>query len=399
MPQNGKLYQFINCYIIREHKIICEDIWVRNGKIVDPEKIFFDEKVVADEKIDCKKKLLAPGFIELQINGGYGYDFSFQDRTEEGLAVVGKKLLEHGVTAFCPTVVTSPLEIYHKVLPKLAPQQGGQHGATVLGAHVEGPFINKEKKGAHPSHCILTYDEGVSQLEKTYGNLDNVRVITLAPELINSSMVIRDLTRRNIVVSLGHSTANLIGGEEAHHNGANFITHLFNAMLPFHHRDPGLVGLLTSEKVTEKQPIFFGIIADGIHTHPAALRIAYRVHPKGLILVTDAVSAFGLESGQHKIGQLDIEVKNNMAFIMGTETLCGSTTSMIQCVRNLIKFTGCSPEYALEAASLHPAQVLGISGQKGTLNYGADADFVILTDDYEIASTWINGERVYDADL
>lgn len=111
-------------------------------------------------------------------------------------------------------------------------------------------------------------------------------------------------------------------------------------MLQFHHRDPGLVGLLASDKVSEKHPIFFGIITDGAHTHPAALRIAYRVHPEGLVVVTDAISAFGLQSGKHKIGQLDIEVRDNKAFIAGTDTLCGSIASMIQCVRNLISFTG-----------------------------------------------------------
>lgn len=181
--------------------------------------------------------------------GGYGYDFSFEDKIEEGLAVVSKKLLEHGVTAFCPTMVTSPPEVYHKVLPKLGPKKGGRHGATVLGVHAEGPFINKDKKGAHPSKCILKYDQvldllilskclspslcqGISQLEETYGSLENIRIITLAPELVNSSAVIASLKSKNIVVSLGHSTANLSEGEEAVLDGANLITHLFNAMLP-----------------------------------------------------------------------------------------------------------------------------------------------------------------------
>uniref|UniRef100_A0AAR5Q201 N-acetylglucosamine-6-phosphate deacetylase n=1 Tax=Dendroctonus ponderosae TaxID=77166 RepID=A0AAR5Q201_DENPD len=282
MPTNGKLYQFINCNILSDHKIIQEDIWVRNGKIVDPEKIFFDEKISADVKIDCANKLIVPGFIEIQINGGYGYDFSFEDKTEEGLAIVSKKLLEHGVTAFCPTVVTSPVDIYRKVLPKVTRRKGGPHGATILGAHVEGPFINTGKKGAHPSACILSYDQGITQLEETYGSLENIRIVTLAPELVNSSSVIGALRQRNIVVSLGHTMADLVQSEEAVLNGANLITHLFNAMLPFHHRDPGLVGLLASKKIPEKNPVFFGIIADGIHTHPAALRIAYRVHPDGM---------------------------------------------------------------------------------------------------------------------
>ncbi|KAH1028105.1 hypothetical protein HUJ05_001502 [Dendroctonus ponderosae] len=371
MPTNGKLYQFMNCNILSDHKIIREDIWVRNGKIVDPEKIFFDEKISADVKIDCANKLIVPGFIEIQINGGYGYDFSFEDKTEEGLAIVSKKLLEHGVTAFCPTVVTSPVDIYRKVLPKVARRKGGPHGATILGAHVEGPFINTGKKGAHPSACILSYDQGITQLEETYGSLDNIRIVTLAPELLNSSSVIGALRQRNIVVSLGKNEPAFISNDR-------FLCkyHLFLNVFRYILRSGQCWGRCR---------------ADGIHTHPAALRIAYRVHPD----VTDAISALGLQAGQHKIGQLDIEVKDNKAFIAGTSTLCGSVASMIQCVRNFIKSTGCSPEYAFEAASFHPALALGIEKNKGSLSYGADADFIMLTDDYDISSTWIDGECVY----
>ncbi|KAL1506024.1 hypothetical protein ABEB36_005461 [Hypothenemus hampei] len=282
MCENSKLYKFANCRILRDHKIILEDLWVRNGVFVNPEKLFFDEKKPADVIIDCKNRVIAPGFIEIQINGGFGYDFSFETKTEEGLAIVSKKLLEHGITAFCPTVVTSPEQIYHKVLPKLKFRQGGKHGATILGAHVEGPFINKEKKGAHPPTCILSFEKGIEQLEKTYGSLDSVRIVTLAPELGNSAEVIQSLKQRNIVVSLGHSIADLSQSEEAVFHGANVVTHLFNAMLPFHHRDPGLVGLLASDKLCDTHPIYFGLIPDGIHTHPAAMRIAYRIHPDGI---------------------------------------------------------------------------------------------------------------------
>ncbi|XP_030745528.1 N-acetylglucosamine-6-phosphate deacetylase [Sitophilus oryzae] len=392
---DNKIQQFINCKILRDHKIIQEDIWVRNGKIIDPEKVFYDEKVSSDYKIDCEGNIIAPGFIELQINGGYGFDFAFKDNSQEGIDMVSKKILQHGVTSYCPTLVTSPVEIYHEVLPRLSYRKGGPEGATILGAHVEGPFISKDKKGAHPEYCIRDYDDGISVLEEVYGSLENIKIITLAPEYKNSSSVIRELRKRNITVSLGHSTADLLTGESAVEDGANLMTHLFNAMLPFHHRDPGLVGLLASDKISEERNIFFGIISDGIHTHPAALRIAYRVHPKGLIIVTDAISAFGLNEGEHKIGQLDVEIRDNKAFVAGTNTLCGSIASMIDCVKNFMKATDCSMEYALEAASLHPAQVLGIDDKKGTLNYGADADFVMLSENLDIVSTWIAGECVY----
>ncbi|KAJ8919369.1 hypothetical protein NQ315_016462 [Exocentrus adspersus] len=328
------LTQFVNCEVLRDHKIIKEDLWI--------------------------------------VEGGQGYDFSFPENTEEGVNVVSKSLLRQGVTSYCPTLVTSPKEIYHKVLPKIKKRRGDKNGATILGVH------------------------GISTLEEIYGSLDNVKIITLAPEFENSTEVIKALVERKIVVSLGHSTADLAVGEEAVKDGASLITHLFNAMLPFHHRDPGLVGLLASTYVSNLKRIYFGIISDGIHTHPAALRIAYRIHPKGLILVTDAISATGLEEGQHKIGQMAVEIIDSKAYVAGTNTLCGSTTSMIECVKLFISATGCPPEYALEAASLHPAKALGIENEKGTLHFGADADFVFLTSSFDVASTWIAGDCVYE---
>lgn len=143
--------------------------------------------------------------------------------------------------------------------------------------------------------------------------------------------------------------------------------------------------------------MYFGIISDGIHTHGAALRIAYRSHPNGLILVTDAISAMGLAEGTHRIGQYNIEVRNHKAFIAGTNTLCGSIAPMDECIRVFKRETKCSLAYALEASSLHPAQCLGISHQKGTLDYGADADFIIINDDINVISTWISGKCVFDS--
>lgn len=157
------------------------------------------------------------------------------------------------------------------------------------------------------------------------------------------------------------------------------------------------MGLLTSNKIPEGQTVYFGIISDGIHTHGAALRIAYRSHANGLILVTDAISAMGLEEGTHRIGQYSIEVRDQKAFIAGTNTLCGSIAQMDECIRVFKKETNCSLAYALEASSLHPAKCLGISHQKGTLEYGADADFIIIDDEIHVISTWIAGKCVFDS--
>lgn len=144
--------------------------------------------------------------------------------------------------------------------------------------------------------------------------------------------------------------------------------------------------------------IYFGLISDGVHTHPAALRIAHRIHPEGLILVTDAISALGLDAGTYRLGQYEIEVRNGKAYISGTNTLCGSIAPLDECIRIFKRATNCSTVYAIEAASLHPAKCLGIEAQKGTLNYGGDADFVFLDDELRVKSTWIAGECVFEND-
>ncbi|XP_011146809.3 N-acetylglucosamine-6-phosphate deacetylase isoform X1 [Harpegnathos saltator] len=389
------LKQFCNCKILRDGKIQLEDLWVRDGKFVNPEKIFYDEKITPDVKIDCNGALISPGFIDLQINGGFGIDFSNKvDNVKEGIDKVAKGLLKHGVTSFCPTIVTSPVKTYHSILPKIKKQNGGSHGACVLGVHIEGPFISPSKKGAHPENYIRRFDQGFKSVTDMYGDLNNVCMVTLAPEIPNATSIIEELCERNIKVSVGHSIANLSEGEIAVKHGASFITHLFNAMLPFHHRDPGLVGLLTSDQIPFGRIVHFGIISDGIHTHPAALRIAHRTHPEGLVLVTDAISALGLEEGIHQLGQLEIEIRKGSAYIAGTDILCGSITEMSKCVRNFREATGCTVVEALEAATLHPAKALGIDSYKGVLNFGADADFILLDDKLKLLSTWISGECV-----
>ncbi|XP_056466495.1 N-acetylglucosamine-6-phosphate deacetylase [Gadus macrocephalus] len=403
MPSNGSvsdapITQFINCRILKEHTLQREDLWVRDGRILDPEKLFFDEQGYADRQLDCGGAILAPGFIDVQLNGGYGVDFSTPSEDPgAGVAFVAKKILEHGVTSFCPTLVTSPPSVYHKVLPEVKVQSGGVHGAGVLGVHLEGPFISLEKKGAHPEQFLRTFggSGGVNPLLEVYGGLDNVSMVTLAPELAGSQSVVEELSQRGVTVSLGHSVANLSQAEEAVQQGASFITHLFNAMLPFHHRDPGIVGLLTSDRIPAGRSVFYGMIADGIHTNPAALRIAHRAHPAGLVLVTDAIMAMGLPPGRHTLGQQVIEIQGLHAYVAGTTTLSGSIATMDMCVRHFQQASGCSVPEALEAASLHPAQLLGISHQKGSLEYGCDADLVLMDDQMVLEATYISGVEVW----
>lgn len=400
MPaERDPVYQYQNCRLLRDHQLIVDDLWVRAGKIINPEKLFFEERTAADVKIDCGGAIISPGLIDVQINGAFGVDFSSDVVDVEcGVQKVAKGLLAHGVTSFCPTLVTSAKDTYRQIIPHIKRTNGGKDGAGVLGLHIEGPFINKEKKGAHDEELIREFTNGFPDLLDMYGSVDSAAIVTLAPEFDRSSEVIHELVRRGIAVSVGHSMSNLVQGEEAVNNGASFITHLFNAMLPFHHRDPHLIGLLTSQMIPSDRKVFYGLIADGIHTHPAALRIAYRVDPKGLVLITDATPAMGLLPGKHHIGSLMVEIKGKRAVIAGTNTLSGSIVTMDKCVRHLAKATDCGPVQALESATLHPAQLLRITDRKGTLENDTDADFIMVDNELNILSTYIAGDLVWQCD-
>jgi N-acetylglucosamine-6-phosphate deacetylase len=260
---------------------------------------------------------------------------------------------------------------------------------------------------------------GVSDIEKRYGAAfprepqtpedGIVKIVTLAPELdgMMDKGVIKELSRRNINVSIGHTTSGIEDATNAVKNGATLITHLFNAMAPFHHRDPGVIGLLGASNL-EKRP-YYGIICDGIHTHPNSAMVAYYAHPKGAVLVTDAMGAMGLPYGKYKLGQMDVERTDHGVYITGTDTLAGryfsiltgdslqnSDATMDSCVQNFRKFTNCSFIDAVEAATLRPAEVMGIKHFKGTLNPGSDADFLFVDEDLNVYETWIAGERVWN---
>ncbi|OBZ83829.1 putative N-acetylglucosamine-6-phosphate deacetylase [Choanephora cucurbitarum] len=333
-------------------------------------------------------------------------------------------LLRFGCTAFCPTVVSSSSEVYEKVLPLLKRRKGSATGgAEILGAHLEGPFISVLKKGAHNQSVFKVAKNGIADFDKTYGaelkkGSQTVSIITIAPELEGACDAIPDLVSRGITVAMGHSACRIAEAEKAVTKGANSITHLFNAMQAFHHRDPGLVGVLgasdlpspekksrypkssvSSPNRSELDPRpFYGLICDGVHVHPNSIRIAYCSHPSGAVLVTDTLSAMGLPKGVYVLGGKEVEVdEKGGAYVKGTKTLAGSTITIDQCIRNFQKFTNCSLVEAIEAATLHPAQMLGIDHRKGTLNAGADADFVFLDDssgEVYVKRVFVAGEEV-----
>ncbi|KAL6728843.1 hypothetical protein Aduo_010578 [Ancylostoma duodenale] len=394
----GKLIQFVNVKVLRDGKITWDHLWVRDGKIIDGAAVFYDEKRKADIEVDCEGYILSPGFIDIQINGGFGVDFSTLPSTDieyqRGVEKVSRGLLSHGVTSFAPTVITSPPEVYARVLPLLHRRDGSAKGAAILGAHVEGPFISPEKKGCHPKQHIRGFGfDPVKAIQKVYGSTENIAIVTIAPELDGSDAAIKYLSEHGVLVSLGHSTAGLVAGERGVAAGARSITHLFNAMQSYHHRDPCLIGLLTS-KMLGNRTMYYGIISDGIHTHDSALRLAHRTNPEGLIVITDAIAALGMGDGVHKLGDCVVNVRGLHAILEGTNTTAGSVASMPYCIRHLAKAARCPLEEALICATEKPATLLGLD-RKGVISLGSDADLVLINENVDVLATYIAGKLVY----
>lgn len=330
--------------------------------------------------------LAVPGFVDVQCNGGVGIDLA---RTPERLWELAASLTQWGVTAWLPTIVTSPPEVTRRALDVLAAgPPPGWVGAVPLGLHLEGPFLSPDRRGAHDAAQLrLPTLAAVAGWSRSAG----VAMVTLAPELPGALDVIAALVDRGVVVSLGHSDAIAARASAAIDAGATGVTHLFNAMSPLHHRAPGLVGTaLVDERVHT------GLIVDGHHLAPEIVRLAQRSVGERLVLVTDAVGVLGLPAGLQTLGRVEVTVGEDGAVRLADGTLAGAACPMDETVRNLVRITGCPPESALRAASAAPARLLR-DGERGSLELGARADVALLTDELRVVATIVGGTVVHAA--
>ncbi|KAG8423758.1 N-acetyl-glucosamine-6-phosphate deacetylase [Metarhizium acridum] len=313
-PRNG-LTKFTNCRLVKGDALVTEDLWVSSitGKIINSQATFFDELNLPDKTIDLGGRIISPGMIECQLNGAFGFNFStlLDDMSQYGKKVneVNKLLVQTGVTSYIPTITSQRPELYQKALPFLGPSganRDAHEGAESLGAHCEGPFLNPTKNGVH-NIDVLIEAQSFTDIEACYGaeNLRPqregepipVKMITAAPERGQMMKLIPEIASRGIIYSVGHSEATYEEASEAVGRGATMITHLFNAMRPLHHRNPGIFGVLGKAENLARP--YFGIISDGIHLHPTTIKIAFNAHPDGFILVTDAMHLVGLPDGAY----------------------------------------------------------------------------------------------------
>lgn len=405
--------------LVKGDQIVEEDLWISSvtGKILHSQEVFYEHHVVPDEIIDLKGKILAPGFIDVQFNGAFGYDFSTipNDMSvyAKGLKRLNRHLIRTGVTSYLPTIPSQRPEVYHKALPYLGPSGGSRNpleGSESLGAHCEGPFISPSKNGIHSQGVLQEAPNGFPDLEACYGaeNLPKsgrspIAKITAAPEVPGVRSLVSEVTKRGIVFSIGHTEATYEQAGEAIENGATMITHLFNAMRPLHHRNPGIFGVLG--KAEEKQRPYYGVISDGIHLHPTTVKIAWNAHPDGFILVTDAMKTVGQPDGVYDWTNGDRFVKKgSLLTLEGTDTIAGSSASLTECASNFWTWTHASLPQVIAAVTSTPAKMLGLDRVKGTLEADADADLLVLDAReeadgkrvLEVNQVWKFGTMVHD---
>uniref|UniRef100_A0A915D205 N-acetylglucosamine-6-phosphate deacetylase n=1 Tax=Ditylenchus dipsaci TaxID=166011 RepID=A0A915D205_9BILA len=384
----GVIIKFFNCRFVRNGLPVGnEDLWVLDGKVLNPHHVFFELKQGPEVEVDCQGLILTAGFIDLQVNGAFGVDFTScaPNQFVDSLHKVAAGLTQFGITAFCPhAMISSNPDVYKSLIPLAAKASLSSSGgaATILGLHLEGPFISNEKRGCHSIQNIVSdFGENPAQtIAHTYGQFtaQDVAIVTLAPELPGSLDAIKYFRDKGVHVSLGHSAGNLDEGQRAMQGGARLVTHMFNALKPFHHRQPGLIGLLTCA--------------------PPALTLPFELPsktcPSGLVLVSDCISALGLKDGVHKLGDENVHVTGDLA-VRENGVVAGSVAKMPHCIRTLKKCVECSLEEALKCATTNPATALGIQAKMGSLDYGSVADFVLIDEQVKVHATFVSATRCF----
>ena len=374
-----------------------------NGKIILPDSIvegralLFDEKIAGlsetvpegAEIIDAKGRYVAPGLVDIHIHGYLGEDIS--DGSVEGIRKMAEGIVKNGVTAWLPTTMTVSYDDLRRAFDAvrvLMDKKNNPKGAQIMGVHAEGPFINPSKKGAQAVEYIRPADAPF-----LIENSDVIRIVTIAPEMPGALDCIREVTEKtSILVSMGHTAANYETAKAGIEAGVRHATHLFNAMTPLNHRDPGVVGAsLADDRVSTE------LIADTFHISPDLFGLVAKVKGDNLILITDCTRAGGLEDGEYTLGGQPIFVKG-IECRLADGTIAGSVLKLNNAIRNMRDHTSLPLEQIVRMASINAARCIGLDKTKGSLEAGKDADIILADENFAVSETIIAGETVWAAE-
>lgn len=360
-------------------------VLIEGGKILEVGSSERLASIEVDRTIRAVSGWICPGLIDLHVHGSDGHDT--MDASVQAFEAMARFFAGHGVTAYLPTTVSDPKESIDRCLRAFQDFEPPAEAAQPLGVHLEGPYLNPSHRGAQDPAQLRAADPREYEGWLATGK---VKLITLAPELPGAEDLIQVAHSRGVRLAAGHTGASYEQMLRAADLGLSQATHTFNGMKGFHHREPGVVGAVLTDP-----RIYAQLIADGIHVHPAVVRLLVRAKGCGkVILITDAIRAAGLEDGEYRLGEQLVQVEGGVARV-SSGSLAGSTLTMDQAVRNMIEFAGVTLREAVGMATLAPAQALGIESRKGILAAGADADLVILDADLQVQMTMVGGEIAF----
>lgn len=376
--------------IIKNVKIYKEDKSFAQGQLEIADGIFKKVtwgteagEVAGEEVIDGEGCLLIPGLVDIHFHGCKGDDFC--DGTPEAIANMAAYEAQVGVTSICPASMTVSEEEIHQVMTTAGTYQS-QTGARLVGINMEGPFINVKKKGAQAAEHIKCCDvELFRQFQQEANGL--IKLVDIAPET-EGAMAFIDAVKDETVISIAHTTADYATAREALERGASHVTHLYNAMPPFTHREPGVIGA-----ARDNENCHVELICDGIHIHPSVVRATFAMFGADrVILISDSMRATGLTDGQYTLGGQDVFVKGATATLKDG-TIAGSVTNLMDCMKNAVKNMEIPLEDAIACATINPAREIGIDSVCGSIAEGKYADFVLMDADLNVKAVYVGGCR------
>lgn len=363
----------------QDNRFVKGSIVVENGRFVS----ISEQSEYTGKVIEAEGLYMIPGLVDIHFHGCMGADMC--DGTKEALDVITQYEASVGVTSICPATMTIPKDELSAVM-RNAGAYAYHGGAHLVGINMEGPFISPAKKGAQADENIMHCDyEYFSQLQDAAGGL--IKLVDIAPEEAGAMEFI-DKVKGTVVVSLAHTASDYDTAMEAIAHGASHATHLYNAMPPLNHRNPGVIGA-----VRDSDSCHVELICDGVHIHPSVIRATFAMFgAERMILISDSMRATGLDDGEYTLGGQPVTVKGNLA-ALHDGTIAGSATNLMDCMRFAVKHAGLPLETAVMCATSNPAKEIGIFDEVGSISAGKKADFVLLDQDLNLAGVYIDGKE------